>query len=180
MPNWVKTKLIFHQITDEQFEDVINRFCKLTEDGCWCLDFQKIIPMPDNVFRGNLSMEDEKKYPGDLNWYGWSNRHWGTKWNACYGDISRIEHSISFSTAWAYPAPVVEELAKQTLMRISAESLNEDYAVGAEWAEYQPDQDTGEIWVQHGCYEYGTGAFWECMETLWGMTKEEVEDEEND
>ena len=40
----------------------------------------------------------------------------GTKWNACY--CSKVEKSedsttISFSTAWSPPVPVVKELAEQ-------------------------------------------------------------------
>jgi len=45
------------------------------------IDFEKVIPMPDDLFKGNLGEAEKKKY-GKHNWYDWSVDNWGTKWNA--------------------------------------------------------------------------------------------------
>ncbi|EGF12106.1 hypothetical protein HMPREF9123_0086 [Neisseria bacilliformis ATCC BAA-1200] len=42
-------------------------------------------------------------------WYEWSNRHWGTKWNAYHqhiGTLSDTEIYVEFDTAWSPPEPV--------------------------------------------------------------------------
>ena len=53
---------------------------------------------------------------GADNWYDWSVRNWGTKWNACrveIGDISESDSAvdISFDTAWSAPFPIFEAIA---------------------------------------------------------------------
>jgi hypothetical protein len=73
-------------------------------------DFEKIIPMPENIYRGNVGPEERKLY-GDNNWYDWSCKHWGTKWNAY--DIYTDPGEIYFHTAWNPCVPVITELAKQ-------------------------------------------------------------------
>ena len=174
MPNWVATKVQFNNITDEQFNRIVETYCT---DGC--LDFDKIIPMPDNIFRGPLGMEDREKYPGDLNWYDWSVDHWGTKWNASEGLIDRTTHTLRFQTAWSYAAPALWELADQlcadgTLSgeaMIEAYALNEDIACGAEAHYYDPES----FWDDE--FEYGTDEFWDISKDLWGITREEYEDD---
>ena len=39
--------------------------------GLGSLDFNKVIPMPAHIFRGNLGMAEREKY-GKENWYDWS------------------------------------------------------------------------------------------------------------
>jgi hypothetical protein len=55
---------------------------------------------------------------GFVNWRGWSNCHWGTKWNAFDGKIEHLAASEGFSeleftlvTAWSVPEPVFVKLA---------------------------------------------------------------------
>ncbi len=52
---------------------------------------------------------------GAMNWYDWSCRHWGTKWNACDSFLAK-ESSTSllyvFQTAWSEPRPIFETLLK--------------------------------------------------------------------
>lgn len=79
-------------------------YCEDHEEGTFCL--HQTVPMPDSVFRGNLSSEDELKYPGEKNWYGWGVANWGTKW-ANY-DTSKVETTsrsikVGFQTAWRPP-----------------------------------------------------------------------------
>lgn len=81
-------------------------------------DFDRIIHMPKNIYRGGLGLEEKEKY-GKNNWYDWSIANWGTKWNAydiSEPNISLKEKSgsykISFNTAWSAPLPVYFELAR--------------------------------------------------------------------
>ena len=73
-------------------------------------DFEKIIPMPPNIFRGNLSSK-QRELSGGLNWYDWCTANWGTKWGAY--DFNRLDgNSVSFDTAWSPPEPVIEKLSE--------------------------------------------------------------------
>lgn len=179
MPNWVKTKIKFTDITDEQFDAIVAKYCTEGEYGATTLDFEKLIPMPTGVFRGNLSQEDRAKYPGDLNWYDWSIKYWGTKWNASWGEVNRTRHELRYQTAWDYAEPPVQELADRltadgvlagsAVMEVYA--VNEDIACGAKYQYYDADG------YLDGEHEYGTDEFWEICEDLWGITQEEWEGE---
>jgi len=57
----------------EMFEAIKN-----DEIGLGSIDFNKVIPMPAHIFRGNLGMAEREKYGKD-NWYDWSVAHWGTQ-----------------------------------------------------------------------------------------------------
>ena len=101
MPNWVTN--IIHTLNPNadlrEFTD---------EEGNFT--FQKIVPMPDDIFRGNLGAEERKKY-GSKNWYDWSLIHWGTKWDAC--EPHTYENTAIIETAWSCPVPVLIELGKK-------------------------------------------------------------------
>jgi hypothetical protein len=78
------------------------------------IDFEEIVPMPGHIDCGNLSFEDMKRNPN--NWYDWSVKNWGTKWNACYVDVtfeSDDEVHYQFETAWDYPHPIIRELRRK-------------------------------------------------------------------
>ena len=102
MPNWVTTKIEF---TGEKndikkvLETIIN------ENGDF--DFNTLIPMPDNIYTGNLGQAEREKY-GANNWYDWSCENWGTKWNACH---SCLTSCLEFDTAWSLAEPVLQALA---------------------------------------------------------------------
>lgn len=100
----------------EQGEEKPNNY-----EGMGTIDFEKIIPMPKDVYRGNIGPEERKTY-GNNNWYDWSVAHWGTKWNAyntyghtilptddiCEGDAYIME----FDTAWDAPHRVIRTLSE--------------------------------------------------------------------
>lgn len=101
MPNWVKN--IVHAIEpDVDFE-------KFTDEN-GNFTFEKIIPMPENIYRGNLGEEERRKY-GENNWYDWSHKNWGTKWDA--RETRTYRNTVEFNTAWSCPLPVLRELGKK-------------------------------------------------------------------
>ena len=83
--------------------------------GLGSLDFNKVIPMPAHIFRGNLGMAEREKY-GKENWYDWSISNWGTKWNAY--DVRYIAHDdnhlvLEITTAWDTPQGIWDALTEQ-------------------------------------------------------------------
>lgn len=104
MPNHVTTKIYAPK-------NIIDEIITLDENGDKCFDFNTIIPMPDNIFRGDLGKEEEKYY-GKENWYHWSIDNWETKWNS-YSYKRESEDCFSFETAWSHPKKIISGLSKK-------------------------------------------------------------------
>ena len=124
MPNRIKTKIhgsekalkkikeiaVKHVVVEEHDEELVpwkNVHIKATEYDEF--DFEKIIPMPPHIYRGNLWREEEKKYWKSNCWYEWSCKHWWTKWNA--SEYEDCWDYLSFETAWSCPIPIIRELS---------------------------------------------------------------------
>lgn len=75
-----------------------------------CFDFEKVIPMPENIYRGAVGQKEKEIY-GENNWYDWSIKNWGTKWNSVDAEIEY--NVISFYTAWSPCDPVIAALAEK-------------------------------------------------------------------
>lgn len=72
--------------------------------------FRKSLSKKD-LQEGRLAIQNEKIY-GCQDWYTWSCKFWGTKWNAY--EQSKLDFGkIQFDTAWSTPFPVILELSKQ-------------------------------------------------------------------
>ena len=112
MPNIVRNSL-FAYGDKERLQELRERIKGTDRD----IDFNKIIPMPDNIYCGPLGEKEIRQY-GKNNWYDWSRKNWWTKWNAwdtaCsfeeQGEKAMIE--ISFSTAWNSPDPILQKIAE--------------------------------------------------------------------
>ena len=66
---------------------------------------------------GRQAYRNELKY-GAPTWYEWTNKHWGTKWNAYGydGGCGLIEdNKISFETAWGSPKELIQKLSEKYL-----------------------------------------------------------------
>lgn len=61
----------------------------------------------ENYIKGFFNL---KRY-GETDWYEWSIKHWGTKWNG-YETVVDCG-AIQFETAWSTPVPVFVELSKR-------------------------------------------------------------------
>ena len=45
---------------------------KNDEIGIGSIDFNKIVPMPEHIYRGDLGSEEIEKYGAENCWYDWS------------------------------------------------------------------------------------------------------------
>jgi len=127
MPNWTANNVLF--VGKRKQLETLKDMLKSNDND---FDFNNIIPMPKNIFRGALGREEEEKY-GDNNWYRWSIDNWGTKWNAVDTRVELKDGSLyyTFDTAWDCPREIVDALMrmKKTILKdikISWECIHED------------------------------------------------------
>lgn len=108
MPNHVQSLL---RITGP--EQAIAQLVEFVHDGTQTFAFEKIVPPPACIFRGDLCAAAEVANPG-RNWYAWNCRRWGTKWGAYRQEVlHRAEGCVHFGyqSAWTEGRPVIDELA---------------------------------------------------------------------
>jgi len=55
--------------------------------------------------------EQKEKY-GVVGWYDWNCKYWGTKWDASDLYVSPHDNHVDFMTAWSFPEPILEMIAK--------------------------------------------------------------------
>lgn len=119
MPNWCNNTLTLNEDSNDSIWDVLRDYIS---NGI--LDFELIRPMPDEL-RGTTSPTPKdadptirealiQKYGAD-NWWDWCVQNWGTKWNCDMdAEIIQNKHSMSMTTAWSPPIPIVVQLSKLT------------------------------------------------------------------
>jgi len=129
-------------------EKVREMFEAIKDDkiGLGSIDFNKVIPMPEHIFRGNLGMAEREKYGKD-NWYDWSISNWGTKWNSYGYDGAYTpqdfdgEH-IEFQTAWSRPENVIAALAaKYPDLSFEHKWADEDFGYNTGKKEYENGEE---------------------------------------
>ena len=132
MPNWCTNEVSVYAETKEQMNEFIS-FVKSKEDN-EPFSFQSILPMPKEIQEvgSPVRIVSEKEFeerdvqkdifPNQLitkamsdkfrveygadNWYDWSNKHWGTKWEVSDVEMfqdSEYEAQYEFDTAWCPP-----------------------------------------------------------------------------
>ena len=108
MPNYITNRI---RVRAKDWEALKSA---LINDGGH-VDFNKVKPMPDSVYQEDLVGSSYIPPAGfSETWYTWSNREWGTKWNAAYTEVDSANHEIKFDTAWASPRPVIQKLHEIT------------------------------------------------------------------
>jgi hypothetical protein len=87
---------------EERADDAIRRFLKENPE------YEKF---------GQAKLQCLEK-TGFASWYEWNTHHWGTKWNACEGEIEHVlthegvsHMEFTLETAWSVPEPVWTKLA---------------------------------------------------------------------
>ena len=118
MPNHIYNVVTFdcpHERAAEILSAVEMEGCELGS-----IDFEKLIPMPEDVYRGPLGRDEMKQYPGEKNWYDWSLNHWGTKWNA-YGfdELPQKDDALVFNTAWSAVPEVISKLSQAKRLQVA-------------------------------------------------------------
>ena len=103
MPNYCNNNLFI-----EGNPDTLKKIMSYVESNDNVFDFERIVPMPDSIYRGNIGQKEEEIY-GKSNRYDWSIENWGTKWNSV--DAEKYENSFEFLTAWSPCDPVIAALA---------------------------------------------------------------------
>jgi len=106
------------------------------------MNFERIIPPPENMFQENLG-ETEREYCEKHNiptWYDWQVANWGTKWNAYNTDTVEVIRDqpdvmtvcYRFDTAWVCPEPIILRIAeKWPRLELYGDWENEDN--GPDW-----------------------------------------------
>ena len=156
MPNHITSRIEFYG--EQENIDKVLSIIKGEEE---CIDFNKIVPMPDYIFRGNLGPEEHAKY-GKNNWYDWSLYNWGTKWNAYYSSADKENNVIEFDTAWSCPLALLDKLAElcyEHEVYFTGKWADED--AGHNVGVFESDCDGDEYWF---AYEYITNGSNEAYE----------------
>ncbi len=107
MPNYIQNRVTF-ECSEEKMAEILAAICSEDkETGKKFVDFNKIIPMPDNVYQGKLGSRERTVY-GKLNWYDWSIENWGTSHNSYR--FTQEGNEIGFQTSWTPPHKILAEL----------------------------------------------------------------------
>lgn len=172
MPNWVKNDV---RIENKQaLKDCIkaeDRSGTGWEETVEFFDFNEIIPMPEELkdkTRNYPSWEAEEKQDKELvakygadNWYDWSVKNWGTKWNT--GSVRKTGvNSVEFDTAWSTPKPVIKALSKKYHTRVDVYYADEDLG-----------NNCGHYIYNDGRLEKNSKGDYELACEVWGIDPEE-------
>ncbi len=68
MPNHIYNVVHF-DCSEEKLQEILEAI-QHDHFGPGSIDFNKLIPMPDDVYQGNLGSREMNLYPGTKNWYG--------------------------------------------------------------------------------------------------------------
>ena len=122
MPNWTENNVLF--VGKKEQLNTLKTMLKSKDND---FDFNNIVPMPKNIFRGLLGREEEEKY-GKNNWYHWSIDNWGTKWNSVDTTVEENGSTLSynFMTAWDCPREIVNALMRMRKTILKDISINWD------------------------------------------------------
>ena len=148
---------------------------KRDDFGPGTIDFEKIVPPPDNLFRWGLG-DEERQYCQENNipnWYEWNIANWGTKWNAFDFDSEDGDNRLEFSTAWSAPQGIFRGLSeKYPDVQFTTEWADEDWGYNAGaliWKNGESElSDLGEI-------EHYSDEARGLVADLWGLDYDDPE-----
>lgn len=108
MPNHIINILTFEGSNNSIFQ-----LFKIMKGENRLLDFNNIIPCPNNIYQGDIGNRETKLYGEENCWYNWNTTNWNTKWNAYnFIEFPMDIYHIIFHTAWNEPTPVILQLSK--------------------------------------------------------------------
>lgn len=112
---------------------------------------------------GKQIKENKDKY-GDMTWYYWCINNWGTKWNA--HEVYRGGSELQFQTAWAFPKPVIEQLAELAAKYgVSFKGKYADEDMGSNTGEFYTDSSGILEVIEFPC---GSSSAYEAYIEYWG------------
>ena len=114
MPNWCDNTLnISGELNELENFYLENRNYSNEDNKNEELDFYKSVPIPENIFIGDLSLQERQTNPN--NWYDWNLTNLGTKWNVSDAYYTKNENEIiyEFETAWSPPTSWLEKTANK-------------------------------------------------------------------
>lgn len=119
MPNNIKNKIEIKG-TEVQVKKVLDAFSthytemEIKDAYVQFPDFNKVIPQPENIFKGDLGKKEEEmcKREGLITWREFNIANWGTKWNS-YSCKSEEGNVFTFETAWSGVPLIVEAISKR-------------------------------------------------------------------
>ena len=131
------------------------------ENGEERFDFEKVVPMPNDIPRRSLTPEDLQEV-GSRNWYHWRIAKWGTTWEAF--DYSDDGTTFLFFTGWSHPHPVIEKLSRM-FPEVTFRVAYAEEDLGQNVGRYTIKN--GEL-VEHDDIEEGTKEAHQLAAELWG------------
>jgi hypothetical protein len=104
MPNHCINEIIFSNVVAAAQDEILKATCNADGD----VDFEILVPIPPQVWRGSVGIRHEKAFGRDMTALEWCRHNWGTKWNAYdHHPIERTDDALTlrFETAWGPPYP---------------------------------------------------------------------------
>ena len=150
------TNIIELRGTPDRVQELLDSIAN-EEYGCGSISFEKIIPMPGNLYMGAIPRDGPQPY-GNNNWLDWSRANWGPKWDA-YGFDNRPkdtpENTLWFLSANQAPHPVIQRLSElfpDVVMEHLWADSNLGYGCGT--CTYKAGQKIEECYSDYGCRAY--------------------------
>lgn len=111
MPNWCKNNL---KILGDELE--VKRCVKLIQNDKGEMTFDKAVPMPLPLKSTTSPSQKKNKHLIDAygtdNWYNWSIKNWGVKWDACESEFNPDDDiTVTFETPWGPPVEFLQKLS---------------------------------------------------------------------
>lgn len=154
MPNHI-TNIVAVSGDESRVQSMLKEI-QTDEYGVGSVDFNKIIPMPDDV---------DSHY--------WYIAKWGTKWNS-YGytaDTGFKDGKLTFLTAWSAPHPILEKLSEMYPdIKFEHEWADEDIGMNCGRYVYFDDERTEEYYPESSRERIEFAAHvMDCEPSEWGM-----------
>jgi hypothetical protein len=147
MPNHIINEIIFRDLTADRKNELLANCCD--KDGK--VDFEILVPMPLNVWRGSVGTRHEQAFK--IVGLDWARENWGTKWNAySHKPTETTADSLifRFETAWRPPYGWLCAVFNRFKLSFEHNWLDEGTSRGVhgvfDWAE--AEKDFGDPWKE--------------------------------